>query len=185
MAHSCGSTWWLGWKDFDLKICHLVELPPVSSFINHRFLPLVSPARICFLLGWSEHAVLIEGQKNHRIHMLSHGLSSAHMVLIVPLNFMGLLLEALPPVLLQRALFYVNQQSVLPPFLKLTPCSFCISFMQHRRMTPWRQENSTSTHVTCGSSPRDGRFTWISFAIIQTRTGASRLGRSSFLAVES
>lgn len=33
-------------------------------------------------------------------------------------------------------------------------------------MTPWRQENSISTHVTCGSSPRDGRFTWN----IQTRT---------------
>lgn len=102
--------------------------------------------------------------------MLSHGLSSAHMLLIVPLHFMGPLLEALPPVLLQRALFLSTNNLSFLLFWKLTPCLFCISFMQHHRMTPWRHENSISTHVTCSSSPRDSRFTWISFAIIQTHT---------------
>lgn len=57
--------------------------------------------------------------------MLSHGLNSAHMVLIVPLNFMGPLMEALPPVLLQRALFFTSANNLsFLLFFKADPLPF-------------------------------------------------------------
>lgn len=151
--------------------------------------------------AWSEIAeqhvrssFIFKGKKNHRIHVRSHRLGSAHMVFIAPL--------ILPQL---YSCNHVSQSCHKRPFLlKLTACPpslssgwqliFRVGLMKHQRVTPWHMKTSPWHIVSYGSNLRKGNFSWIGSLSYQRlrqsshsgqNADASRQGKPDLLAVEN